>query len=123
MRACKEMKYMAIAMILAKVLQMKIQVRENILFVCGVALTPMYQQQLKLELEGNITVLKINMLVSRYLTSRVHKLNNDRKSINLWIEKYQEHICKMIHTICGNSSELSILVFLLLIIKVLQYVP
>jgi hypothetical protein len=38
MRACMEMKYKVIAMILAKLLQMKIQVRENILFVCGVAL-------------------------------------------------------------------------------------
>jgi hypothetical protein len=34
-----EMKYKAIAMILAKLLQLKIQVRENTLFVCGVALT------------------------------------------------------------------------------------
>jgi hypothetical protein len=39
MRACMETKYKAIAMILAKLFHMKIQVRENILFVPGVALT------------------------------------------------------------------------------------
>jgi hypothetical protein len=39
MRACMEMKYKAIAMILAKLLQMKIQVKENVLFVRVVALT------------------------------------------------------------------------------------
>jgi uncharacterized membrane protein SirB2 len=39
MKACMEMKYKAIAMLLAKLLQIKIHVRENILFVCGVALT------------------------------------------------------------------------------------
>jgi hypothetical protein len=71
----------------------------------------------------SLIVLKINTLVSRYLTFRVRKLNNNNKVNKFMDGKYQEHICKMIYTICSSSCELSIFVFLLLIVKVWQSVP
>jgi hypothetical protein len=70
----------------------------------------------------SLAVLKINILVSRYLTFRVRKLNNDNKVNKFMSGKYQEHICKMIYSICSSSCELSIFLFFLLIVNVWQSV-
>jgi hypothetical protein len=53
MRACMEIKYKVIAMILAKLLQMKIQVKENILFVRVVALTIHVLEAIEIWSRGN----------------------------------------------------------------------